>query len=124
MSALLFRLRNVPDDEAEDVRELLNQHNIEHYETSAGNWGISMPAIWVQHNDDLSRAKSLLKQYQAERSQQQRQAYEERVAAGEAPSFFDNVKKRPLITLLIFAFCLLILYVMISPVVRMVQFSA
>ena len=45
MSKLLFRLRNVPDDEADEVRELLTQHSIEFYETGAGNWGISMPRV-------------------------------------------------------------------------------
>ena len=42
MSKLLFRLRNVPDDEAEEVRQLLEEHGIETYETDAGNWGISL----------------------------------------------------------------------------------
>ena len=48
MALLLFRLRNVPDDEADEVRHLLNENSIEFYETSAGNWGISMPAIWLR----------------------------------------------------------------------------
>ncbi len=124
MSALLFRLRNVPDDEAEEVRDVLKHHNIEFYETSAGNWGISMPAIWVQHDEDLARAKTCLKQYQEERTARQRADYKERLNAGDVPSVFDNIKQRPLICLLIFAFSLFILYVMISPIVKMVQFSA
>ena len=34
MSVLLFRLRNVPEDEAEDVRELLNKNGFEFYENN------------------------------------------------------------------------------------------
>ena len=47
MPELLFKLRNVPDDEAEEVRQLLNDHEINFYETRAGGWGISMPGIWL-----------------------------------------------------------------------------
>ena len=43
MSALIFRLRNVPEDEAMQVRDLLDEHRIDWFETSAGNWGIGMP---------------------------------------------------------------------------------
>ncbi|MEE3087569.1 MAG: DUF6164 family protein, partial [Pseudomonadota bacterium] len=42
MAKLLFRMRDVPDDEAEEVRELLTQNKITFFETFAGNWGISM----------------------------------------------------------------------------------
>ena len=45
MSKLLFRLRHVPEDEAEEVRALLEQNSIEFFETFAGNWGISLPAL-------------------------------------------------------------------------------
>lgn len=48
MSKLLFKLRGVPDDEADEIRALLAEKQIEYYETSAGNWGISLPALWLQ----------------------------------------------------------------------------
>ena len=64
MSVLLFRLRNVPEDEAEDIRELLTNNNFEFYETSAGNWGISTAAIWLNNNNGLDNAKKLIENYQ------------------------------------------------------------
>jgi hypothetical protein len=39
MAKILFRLNGVSDEEANDVRELLANHAIDFYETSAGNWG-------------------------------------------------------------------------------------
>ena len=59
MSKLLFKLRNVPEDEADDVRNLLTTHQIDFYETSAGNWGISLSAIWITHDEQFDEAKRL-----------------------------------------------------------------
>ncbi len=124
MSALLFKLRNVPDDEAEDIRQLLDKNHIEYYETTAGNWGISMPAIWVQHDDDLAKAKSLLSDYQQNRAATARQAYNEMQTSGTAPSWFSRLKAKPLATAGIILFCLFVLYVMISPFVRLAQHAS
>ena len=41
MTTLLLNLRQVPDDEAEEVRALLNEHRIAFYETTPSLWGIS-----------------------------------------------------------------------------------
>ena len=60
MSALIFRLRNVPEDEAMQVRDLLDEHRIDWFETSAGNWGIGMPGLWVKDVDDAQRARTLI----------------------------------------------------------------
>lgn len=121
MSALLFKLRNVPEDEADDIRQLMDDNNIEYYETTAGNWGISMPAIWVQHDADLTKAKSLVSDYQQKRAAQARQAYNDMRASGTAPSWFSRFQAKPLATAGIILFCLFVLYVMISPFVRLAQ---
>lgn len=119
MAALLFKLRNVPDDEAEDIRNLMQQHHIEFYETTAGNWGISMPAIWAENNDDLARAKALITQYQKERAISARERYEADRREGRAPGILQTIKQRPLVTLGIILFCLFIVYAMLSPFVRL-----
>lgn len=94
MAKLLFRLRFVPDDEAEDVRQLLDDNDIAWFETSPGNWGISMPGIWVQDNQDFARARSLLDDYQQARQMRMRQLYELSRQRGEARTvaqvFLDN----------------------------------
>ena len=67
MTLLLFNLRGVPEDEADEVRELLTEQDIDFYETSAGNWGMSMPALWLRDVADLEKARQLLNAYQQQR---------------------------------------------------------
>ena len=54
MSKLLFKMRHVPEDEAQEVRELLASNKIEFFETFAGNWGVSMPALWLKKRGSIS----------------------------------------------------------------------
>ena len=75
MAILLFSLRGVPDDEADDVRELLTEQAIDFYETSAGNWGISMPALWLKDHGQLAQAQELLANYQRQRYLTARENY-------------------------------------------------
>ncbi|TBR42746.1 hypothetical protein CBF23_006090 [Marinomonas agarivorans] len=67
MAKLVFLLKNVPDEEADDIRTLLTENEIEFYETSAGRWQISLAAIWVRHNQDYATARRLIEQDQAGR---------------------------------------------------------
>ena len=95
MAILLFRLRNVPEDEAEAIRDLLRQHDIPFYETSAGNWQISMPAIWLTRDEQFTEARCLIDAYQQQRSRLARQAYEQRKARGEQPTLMQNFRENP-----------------------------
>src|SRR5690606_18742767 len=45
MPNLLLNLRQVPADEASEVRELLSRHAIDFYETTPSQWGISHGGI-------------------------------------------------------------------------------
>ena len=64
MSKLLFRMRDVPIEEADEVRALLDSQGIDYFETFAGNWGISMPALWVKDPAQFTRARTLIDEYQ------------------------------------------------------------
>lgn len=119
MAALLFKLRNVPVDEADDIRELMRQHHIDIYETTAGNWGISLPAIWAHNDDDLARAKELISQYQKDRATNARQRYEADRREGRTTGFVQRIKQRPLTTAGIVLFCLFVVYAMTSPFIRL-----
>lgn len=68
MAQLVFRLKNVPDEEADEIRALLNEHEIEFYETSAGRWQISMAGIWVRDKEQAQRAKVLIAEDQSLRA--------------------------------------------------------
>ena len=117
MSTLVFRLRNVPDEEADEVRVLLDEARIEWYETTAGNWGIAMPALWVGDDADAHRARALVDAYQRERATR---------AAGypPPPSFAVRFRERPLAVLAIIAFCAFILYLSVNPFLQLVAHSS
>ena len=111
MSTLLFSLRGVPEDEAEDIRQLLDEHHIDYYETDAGNWGISMPALWLQQPDDLTRARQLLDDYQLKRQIEQRRLYENLKKAGKAPTTLDLIRQHPVEFFFSIGFIGVILYI-------------
>lgn len=96
MSVLFFRLNGVPADEANDVRDLLADNHIEFYETSAGNWGVSMPAIWLYHPEDLRLAQPLLDDYQQQRAISQRHRYLQAKLDGEHIDFWQQTRRKPL----------------------------
>ena len=95
MAQLLFSLRNVPDDEAHDVRELLSESAIDFYETPPGNWGISMPALWLSNPIQRELATFLIQEYQEQRMLVQRLRYRQLTARGEAPTLLENLRKNP-----------------------------
>jgi len=77
MAILLFSLRGVPDDESLEIKDLLDKHEIDYYETSAGNWGISMPALWLRNDEQLEKSQKLLNEYHKQRAETQRKIYQE-----------------------------------------------
>jgi len=118
MSAIVFKLRNVPEDEARDVRELLTTHNIEFFETTAGNWGISMPGLWVE-DDDVQRSRELINDYQIQRAAEHRQRRQEAIARGEHAAWYQPFVTRPVATLGTVLFCLFIIYALLAPFIRL-----
>jgi len=110
MAKLIFKLQHVPEDEAEDVRSLLAEHGIETYETSAGNWKISMPGIWLKNDDQLSHAKALLEDYQKQRYQRARQELDSLQSKGETKAFWNNFLENPLQVTLYLGFVAIVLY--------------
>lgn len=114
MALLLFSLRNVSDDEAEDIRDVLSENSIEFYETTAGNWGISMPAIWLSDESQLEQARSVIDDYEGERRLYLQEEYAKLKQSGQADTFLKNLWYRPIPTLLIIAAITGILYVSIK----------
>ena len=72
MTVKLFSLSGVPDDEANDIRELLENHKIVYYEIRQ----TSSPAIWLRTNKHEQKARELIDDYQKERASNARMAYE------------------------------------------------
>lgn len=104
----LMNLRHVPDDEADEIRELFETHGVRYYETPPSRWGISMGGFWVHDNDEASRARTLLTEYQQRRLARQRQEYEQRLAEGRTGGFWFRLREKPVTTL---AACLAIVVI-------------
>ena len=109
-------LRLVPDDEIEQVSHLLEQHNIEYYFTSAGSFGISLPAIWIKHDWQFELAKNLLDQYQQQRATSARQKYRELVKSNTNNSMLDNFLQQPLKFIGYIIAILFFIYILLLPV--------
>jgi len=121
MAVRLFPLRGAPDDEADDIRELLTDNNVEFYETSAGNWGISMPAIWLRDDGQLHHAKALIEEYQAKRAIQQREIYEQLKREGKHRTFWVLLWEQPVKVIAYIGIVLVILYFSTKPFLTLGQ---
>lgn len=96
MATLLFKLNNVPDDEAMDIRELLNAADIYFYETNAGFWRLGVDAIWLADATHAEHARELIRAYQLKRAENQRQSYVELLEQGQAPTLWQNFRAAPI----------------------------
>ncbi len=118
MPVPVFRLRNVPEDEAEDIRELLEDHNIDYYETPPGNWGISMPAIWLRDDEQLEQAKNLIDEYQHARQLRVKEAFQESKRDGKKKSIFSDWLVNPIQLVVYLGVAAIILYFSIQPFIN------
>lgn len=115
MAVRIFNLRGVPEDEAADIRELLTSHSVDYYETPAGNWGISIPAIWLNDDSERDRVRQLIDVYQEQRGANARIEYARQKSAGEHRSFFGELKEHPVRVIGYLVFALVILYFSTKP---------
>lgn len=119
MAVQLMKLRGVPEDEADEIRALLRASRIEFYETPEGNWGVSMPAIWLRDDEDRDRGKKLLDDYQAERARRAREEYEQQAREGRREGLLDRIRQEPLRFLIYLAIIAAILYFSTMPFLSM-----
>ena len=117
MSKLLLNLRNVPDDEADDVRALLDAGGIAYYETKPGPWNISVGGIWVREDADIAEAKRLMADYQQQRGERARAEHAAAVRDGTAETFWSVLRAEPARVLLSVLGILLALALVALPVV-------
>ncbi len=115
MAVRLFNLRNVPEDELAEVRQLLEENGIAFYETKVSGWGFSSPAIWLNNDHELDHARALLDAYQQQRAATARAAYEQQRQEGNAPTLLGNMLRHPFASLGLILAILFVLYVSLSP---------
>jgi len=95
MATLLLNLRNVPDDEADEVRALLTGHGIDFYETPPSFWGVSAGGFWLPGPAQEPQARALLATYQQERGERVRAERELALREGRAPGTWAGIRERP-----------------------------
>jgi hypothetical protein len=95
MSKLLLNLRHVGDDEADDVRAMLDAHRIAFYETPPSMWGLSAGGIFVKDDASIGEAKRLMAEYQQQRRIRVRAAYEAARRDGTAETFWTVLRAEP-----------------------------
>lgn len=110
MAILLFKLRGVPDDEADAIRAILAENRITYYETSAGNWGISLPAIWLRDESRLAEARALIEEYENRRLLEAQRDLAQAQQEGRQRTLMTRIKEEPVRVVLYFLIIAIILY--------------
>lgn len=96
MPKLLLNLRTATDDEADDVRALLDAKRIAFYETTPSLWGISSGGIWVTEDADFAAAKRAFDDYEQQRTERVRAEYAAAKRAGTAETIASTWRDDPL----------------------------
>ena len=118
MATLLFSLRGVPEDEAHEIRCLLTEKEIDYYETSAGNWGVSMPALWLINNEDLYQAQQLLESYHIYRANTQREIYLQQKKAGKHRNLIRSFLEKPIRFIVYLSFAAFIIFISFKMIIE------
>lgn len=119
MAVLLMKTRLMPDDELAEVAQLLDEHELAFYATTAGAWGISMPALWLVDATRLPEAKALLENYALQRQSQARDLYEALKESGRQRTFFDMLIENPARVISYLAVVAALVYFSITPFLHM-----
>lgn len=61
----IFDIGGASHDEVEGIRNLLEENQIEYYETPHSNYGRTTAAIWVYNKKDLERARQVINAVQS-----------------------------------------------------------
>lgn len=115
MARLIFKLKSVSDDESDDIKNLLSENNIDFYESPAGNWEISLHALWIHDDAQYAQAKQLIDEYQVERSQRIRLETQQKIDQGDHETFIQRLSNKPVQFIIILVFIVFILYFSIVP---------
>ena len=117
MAKFLMNLRDVPEDEADEVRALLDAHAFDWYETKPSFWGVSGGGFWLRDDDRLAEAKARLAEYQEARGSTARARREADLAAGRVESPWADLRRRPLQTFAILLGIVLMIALTLLPFV-------
>ena len=121
MAKLIFKLKSVPYDESDDIKNLLTENKIDFYESPAGNWEISVHALWLNDEAQCIQAKQLIDEYQLKRSKRIRLETQQKIDKGELETFLQRLLSRPVQFIILLAIILFILFLSIMPFLEIGQ---
>ncbi len=117
MAKLLMNLRNVPDDESDEVRALLHEHHIDFYETTPSKWGLSSACLWLRDERQFEVAKALLAEYEQERARCARAEHAERRRRGHAETWITVFMRNPVRFAIYVVAIVVVFYLALLPVI-------
>jgi hypothetical protein len=120
MSILIFRLNGVPDDEAADVRALLDEHGFAYHETTGGFFGLGVAGFWLLDGSRKAAARAVIDAYQQQRQARLRTEHEALRRAGHAETMLQRIARRPLQSLLYVAGAAGVLYLTLWPFLSLI----
>ena len=121
MAKLIFKLKSVSYDEADDIKNLLTENKMDFYESPAGNWEISMHALWLNDEAQYTQAKQLIDEYQVKRSRRIRLETQQKIDQGEHETFIQRLFDKPIQLFIALAIIIFILYFSIMPFLEIGQ---
>lgn len=72
-----MNLRDVPDEEAEGVRALLDDLGVDWYEVPPTSFGLSAGSLWIREDAEFARAHEAYEDFQARYTERSRAASSE-----------------------------------------------
>ncbi len=119
MPKLLLNLRDVPEDEAEEVIALMETQGFSVYRTPKGVFGVTAGGIWLRESEQYPEAKRVMDHYQEERARKAKEAHAQAVAEGRADTWWTLVRRHPVKTLIHLGLAVFILMVFFAPMVQL-----
>ncbi len=121
MAIVLMKLRQVPEDELTEILDLLDTHEVDYYQTTAGSWGISLPALWLSDESRFEEVRALLDDYAAERQQKVREEYRLMHEAGKSRTMLDMLRENPLKYIGALILISGLLYISLMPFINLIR---
>lgn len=118
MAKKIVNLKGKPEDEIAEIQELLTENEIEFYETPAGNWGISMPSLWITDDEQYDKALSLLDDYQQSRYETMHSEYLEQKQQGLHDTLLKRLIREPTQVLFYGVAIIAVIYLTLTPFIN------
>ena len=120
MPELLLKLKQVPEDEHEEILALLDDADVDYYETDAGFWGIGLQGLWLRDTQRLAEVKVLLNEYQQSRQARVREEYQKANEEGRQRTLWSTFSQQPIMFVLYLLLAVGLIAITIGPFLALV----